>query len=198
VYSTSSGSPLTIEGTGSNLTASVVVTDFAGNSATFTTPAVNIDNAVAVITPNITGSLGDNGWYRSDVQLTWTVDEIPESIEWTSGCGTYHVTADTSGFSYSCGVQSAAGYTSRTVSIKRDATAPMITLSSPANGAIYSVGENVTSSFDCTDDWMQSCAGNVADGAPLDTGTAGTWTFTVNAADLAGNTSTLVRTYTVE
>jgi len=60
------------------------------------------------------------------------------------------------------------------------------------------VGENVTSSFGCTDARMQSCTGTLANGAALDTSTPGTRTFTVNALDLAGNTSTLVRTYTVQ
>jgi hypothetical protein len=198
VASTSSPSPVVISGNGAGLTAQVTVTDQAGNSASFTTVAVNIDNTVAVITPNITGTLGTNGWYRSNVQLTWTINELPGSIEWTSGCGTYNVNSDTTGISYSCGVQSTGGYTAKTVSIKRDATAPVITITRPANGATYTVGQSVTSSFACTDARMQSCTGNVANGAQFDTSTPGTKTFTVNALDLAGNTSTLVRTYTVQ
>ena len=198
VAATSSPSPVVITGSGAGITGQVTVTDAAGNSATFSTAAVNIDRTVAVITPNISGTLGTNGWYRSNVQLTWTVDELPGSVEWTSGCGTYNINSDTTGVSYSCGVQSTGGYTSKNVSIKRDATAPVITITRPANGATYAVGENVTSSFGCTDARMQSCTGTLANGAALDTSTPGTKTFTVNALDLAGNTSTLVRTYTVQ
>jgi hypothetical protein len=198
VASTSSPSPVVISGNGAGLTVSVTVTDQAGNSASFTTVAVNIDNTVAVITPNITGTLGNNGWYRSNVQLTWTVDELPGSVEWTSGCGTYNVTSDTTGISYSCGVQSTGGYTSKTVSIKRDTTLPAVTITRPANGATYAVSQSVTSSFSCTDARLQSCAGTVANGAGIDTGTAGTKTFTVTGTDLAGNIRTVVRTYTVQ
>ena len=73
VYSTSSGSPVTITATGSNLTASVVVTDFAGNSATFTTPAVNIDRTPPEVVRHVSGTLGSNDWYTSNVQVSWTV-----------------------------------------------------------------------------------------------------------------------------
>jgi hypothetical protein len=198
IASASSTSPVIITGSGAGITGQVVVFDQAGNSATFTTAAVNIDRTVAVITPVLTGTLGNNGWYRSNVQLTWTIDELPGSIEWTSGCGTYNVTADTTGISYTCGVQSTPGYTSKTVSIKRDATAPVVTITRPANGATYTVGQSVTSSFACTDARMQSCTGHVANGVAFDTSTPGTKTFTVNALDLAGNTTTLVRTYTVQ
>jgi hypothetical protein len=198
VASTSTPSPVVITGSGAGITAQVTVTDQAGNSAVFTTAAVNIDRTVAVITPGISGTLGTNGWYRSNVQLTWTVDELPASIDWVSGCGTYNVNSDTTGISYTCGVQSAGGFTSKTVSIKRDATAPAITITRPANGATYALGQSVTGSFNCTDARMQSCSGTTANGAPLDTSTPGTKTFTVNAVDLAGNTSTLARSYTVQ
>jgi hypothetical protein len=198
VASTSSPSPVVISGNGAGLTAQVTLTDQAGNSASFTTVAVNIDNTVAVITPVLTGTLGTNGWYRSNVQLTWTIDELPGSVEWTSGCGTYNVTADTTGVSYSCGVQSTGGYTSKTVSIKRDATLPAVTITRPANGATYAVGESVTSSFNCTDARLQSCAGPAANGAAIDTSTAGARTFTVTGTDLAGNTRTVVSSYTVQ
>ncbi|HEY6124275.1 MAG TPA: hypothetical protein VIV63_06465, partial [Steroidobacteraceae bacterium] len=198
VASTSSPSPVVITGSGVGLTGQVTVSDAAGNSAVFTSAAVNIDRTVAVITPNIVGTLGTNGWYRSNVQVSWTIDELPGSIDWTSGCGTTNRTTDTTGVSYSCGVQSAAGYTSRTVSIKRDATAPVVTITRPANNATYTVGQSVTSSFGCTDARMQSCVGTTTNGAPLDTSSAGTKSFTVNALDLAGNTTTLVRTYTVQ
>ena len=198
VASTSTPSPVVITGSGAGITGQIIVIDQAGNSATFTTAAVNIDRTVAVITPNIAGTLGNNGWYRSNVQLTWTVDEIPGSIDWTSGCGTYNVTSDTAGVSYSCGVQSAAGYTARTVSIKRDATLPAVTITRPANGATYAVNQSVTSSFSCTDARLQSCAGTTTNGAAIDTGSAGTKTFTVTGTDLAGNTRTVVNTYIVQ
>jgi sugar lactone lactonase YvrE len=151
-----------------------------------------------VIESVVSGTLGANGWYRGDVQISWSVDELPESIEWVSGCGTYHVTSDTTGISYTCGVQSAGGFTSKTVSIKRDATAPAITIVSPADGATYAVDENVASGFSCTDVSPQGCTGTAANGAPLDTSTPGTKTFTVDAIDLAGNTSTLVHSYSVQ
>jgi hypothetical protein len=45
---------------------------------------------------------------------------------------------------------------------------------------------------------MASCAGTVADGAPVSTSSAGTQTFAVAATDNAGNTLTKTVTYSVD
>jgi len=81
-----------------------------------------------------------------------------------------------------------------------DTTPPAITITTPANGATYNVGQTVSASYSCSDtggSGLVACNGPVADGAPIDTATAGTKTFTVSAADGAGNPATATRTYTV-
>jgi hypothetical protein len=59
----------------------------------------------------------------------------------------------------------------------------------------------VNASYSCTDELggsgVASCNGPVASGAPIDTATAGTHTFTVNAADVEGNPASDSATYTV-
>jgi hypothetical protein len=59
----------------------------------------------------------------------------------------------------------------------------------------------VRADYDCADQvnasGVRSCAGPVAPGAPIDTASLGTKTFTVNAVDNAGNTATETRTYAV-
>jgi hypothetical protein len=82
-----------------------------------------------------------------------------------------------------------------------DETAPEVTIESPADGAVYGRGEVVLADYSCADEangsGLASCAGNVADGSAVDTSSLGEHTFTVNAADSAGNESSESVTYTV-
>jgi hypothetical protein len=80
-----------------------------------------------------------------------------------------------------------------------DATPPSITVTTPADGAVYSVGEQVTADYSCTDDHsgVASCVGSVAVGAAVDTGSVGEKSFTVEASDNAGNTASKTVNYTV-
>ena len=80
-----------------------------------------------------------------------------------------------------------------------DATPPSITVTTPAEGAVYAVGEQVTADYSCTDEHsgVASCVGSVAAGAAVDTGSVGEKTFTVEAGDKAGNTASKTVKYTV-
>jgi hypothetical protein len=77
---------------------------------------------------------------------------------------------------------------------------PSIALSAPANGATYTQGQAVTADYSCTAPagaTMTACAGPVANGAPIDTQTLGSHTFTVNALDSDGATASQSASYTV-
>jgi len=81
-----------------------------------------------------------------------------------------------------------------------DKDAPSIAVASPVEGATFVLRQPVTAHFTCTDpggSGVTSCQGTVPDGAALDTSSVGPKTFTVNARDAAGNTSSLQRTYRV-
>ena len=115
-----------------NLVAQVVVTDSAGNSATFTSPAVKIDRSAPVVNSTITGTAGNDGWYRSDVQVAWTVTE-DRSTSTNTGCSTSSVLTDTTEVTFTCTATS-AGSTTKSVTIKVDETPPTLTFgaASPA------------------------------------------------------------------
>ncbi len=66
---------------------------------------------------------GDNGFYRGDVSVTWQVTE-PEGSLTVSGCDPSTISSDTPGTTLTCTATSAGGMTSKSVTIKRDATAP--------------------------------------------------------------------------
>ena len=80
-----------------------------------------------------------------------------------------------------------------------DTKAPSIVVTTPAPGAVYGVGEQVAADYSCSDDGsgVASCVGSVAQGAPLDTGSSGEKTFTVNATDKAGNPASKSVSYSV-
>jgi 6-phosphogluconolactonase len=81
-----------------------------------------------------------------------------------------------------------------------DTQAPTVDLRTPADGAQYTVGDNVDADYSCADaggSGLASCTGDVADGDPLDTSTAGTFDFTVVARDGTGHETTVTHSYTV-
>ena len=74
-------------------------------------------------------------------------------------------------------------------------------LRAPLDGAVYLFGQEVLADYDCADEalgsGLASCAGDVADGAPLDTSSVGAKTFAVEASDAAGNVGSAASAYRV-
>ncbi len=89
------------------------------------------DATPPVITPTVTGAVGSNGWYTSDVSLTWTVTDEGSTVSNTSGCGPATITTDTAGVTFTCEAASAGGTAQQAVTIRRDATAPIVTTGTP-------------------------------------------------------------------
>jgi hypothetical protein len=72
------------------------------------------------ISVTIVGTLGSNGWYRSNVTISWTV----LGAENSTGCNVVTLTTDTPGTKLTCSAVSGADETSKSVTIKVDKTAP--------------------------------------------------------------------------
>ncbi len=92
-------------------------------------------------------------------------------------------------------------YGFRTAVTEADTTDPVITVTTPAEGASYTQGQVVNASYSCTDEeggsGLLACNGTVANGAAIDTATPGAKSVTVSAADNAGNTASKTVNYTV-
>lgn len=80
------------------------------------------------------------------------------------------------------------------------AAPPTAVITTPANGATYTVGDVVKAAYACTagaGGTLASCIGTTAAGSPIDTSTAGTHTFTVTAKDTDAQTGSASSTYKV-
>ena len=83
--------------------------------------------------------------------------------------------------------------------VKIDTTAPVITLSTPWEGATFVRGQAVTADWSVSDalSGVDSAVGTVASGALIDTASCGRKSFNVSANDLAGNSASLMVRYRV-
>jgi hypothetical protein len=85
------------------------------------------DNTAPVVTPIVTGTSGTNGWYTSDVTVSWTVTDAQSGI--FSGCNPTNLTSETTGTTVSCTATNNAGLqTTASVTVKIDKTAPTANL----------------------------------------------------------------------
>ena len=144
------------DGTGNFTATCSGATDVAGNSAAGVSVTYTVnppaDTTAPIITPNVVGTLGNNGWYVSDVSLSWSVVDAESAISSQSGCDPVTVNADTAGDTFTCSATSTGGTASQSVTIKRDATAP--TISAAASSAPNANGwynSDVTVPFTCND-----------------------------------------------
>ena len=82
---------------------------------------------------------------------------------------------------------------------KIDKKKPVITISVPASGATYTLGQVIAAAYDCDDgtgSGIATCTGSVANGANIDT-SAGSHVFTVNGTDNVGNANSASVTYSI-
>ena len=95
-------------------------------------PAV-VDSTPPTIVPHLNGVQGQNGWYRSDVSLSWSVSDSESSVTSSTGCVASTLKADSAGTTLTCSAQNSVGLTnSVSVTIKIDKTSPSITGLPPA------------------------------------------------------------------
>jgi dehydratase len=90
---------------------------------------------------------------------------------------------------------------SKTAIVSVDTTPPDITVTSPQNGGVYTVGQVVDAEYGCTDVasyGIATCLGSAPAGSAIDTSTPGNKQFVVNATDLRGTPAQLTVSYYVK
>lgn len=84
------------------------------------------DTTPPTVTAVVIGSLGDSGWYQSDVEVNWSVSDDEYPVIFDSGCESAQVTEDTTGVTFTCTAVSAGGRAAGTVVIKKDTVVPVV------------------------------------------------------------------------
>jgi hypothetical protein len=142
------------------------------------------------VEPEVTSTLpGNEGWARGNVTVHWDVADAdsPDTLA-TTGCGDVIVTADQPETTYTCTARSGGGLTTKSVTVKRDGTPPVVTTAvdppepDGTNGWFVSTP---TISFTCDDPTsglVDSCPASVQ---PIE----GVTTTTRTVSDHAGNST---------
>ena len=158
-----------------------------------------VDLTPPVVQAQVGGSVGANGWYTSDVSIAWALSDPDSPISAQAGCQSQLVSADTAGVTFTCTATSGGGSNSESVTVKRDATPPLIQLFAPASDAVYPRDAVVNADYGCDDtlSGLVNCSGPVEPGAAINTAVSGPQDFTVTAIDAAGNSSTASHPYVV-
>lgn len=149
------------------------------------------DDTPPVITPTVTGTLGNNGWYTSDVTVSWSVVDAGSTIS-QSGCASLTLTNDTPSITLTCTATSEGGTSSQSVTLKLDKTPPTLAPVVSPNPVL--LGGTATVTAGATD--ALSGVASESCGA-LDTSSVGIKSVTCTATDNAGNTASATVNYTV-
>ena len=104
-------------------------------------PAAALSGSISPpsITLNVSGEAGENGWYRSNVGVSWTVSD-PTGISSSNGCEPRMLTSDTDGTTLTCSASNNARpplSNSVSVTIRIDRTPPRLSdvTETPGDGA---------------------------------------------------------------
>jgi len=131
----------------------------------------------------LTGTTGDNGWFRSNVRIVWVVTDGMA----TGGCVSTTLLSDTNGNTQSCSATDNTTTVTKQVTIKIDRVAPLVTTASAARAPDYNGWYNhpVAFSFSGTDGGSGLASCSVATYNGPDNGSAAVGG---SCRDKAGNT----------
>jgi hypothetical protein len=146
-----------------------------------------LDYSPPVISSTVDGVKGTNDWYVSSVSVAWDVKDAESPIDSTTGCEPSEVVSDTPNATFRCTARSFGGASEASLSIKRDATPPVVACGAPA--PVFDLGQlgaAVTASVsDATSGPVTSAVKGFAN-----TGRVGTFSAPVVGRDTAGNRTT--------
>jgi hypothetical protein len=184
-----------------NTVVTLRATDTAGNVSTRAFKVTVRDTIAPVAAPVASPSPNAAGWNREPVTITWNWSDGGSGV--TSNCQTSTMTSAAGVAILSATCRDAAGNTGNaSYMVRADPTPPVVQITGPQNGATYLLNAQATASFTCVDQAGLSgvlrCVGTIAPGSSLDTGSVGVKSFAVTAEDVAGNTTTVSVSYSVQ
>lgn len=152
------------------------------------------DPTAPVVVASVTGLAGNNGWYRGDVTVSWTVTDPESAITSQVGCDTVVINTETAGTDLTCEASSAGGTTSETVTIKLDKTAPTVV---PMLSTTRPVLNEVIALMAVTDDNLSGVVTESCDETPTNVVSLAQVRVFCTAEDEAGNSTRKPAAYRV-
>jgi hypothetical protein len=182
------------------------LTFWATDSAGATSPSQSITVQVDRTAPAIVCATPSAAWSATDVTVACTASDTLSglatptqaqlSLATSVPAGTETAAAVTNSVTV-CDVAGNCATAGPITGLKVDRLGPTITVTAPIG--TYTVGQVVNAAYTCTDggSGVATCSGLPANGSALDTSTAGSHSFTVDATDAVGNHTQKVGSYTV-
>lgn len=146
------------------------------------------DSTAPVITPELSSTPDANGWNNTPVTLTWNITDPESTIDSTTGCDPVTVSA-TLGTTYTCSATSEGGTASKSITVKVDVTAPVVTSQlSPAPNAAGWNNTSTTLTWSTSDPESPITNTSNCDPVTITNNTAGT-SYTCTATSSGGTTT---------
>jgi hypothetical protein len=205
---TSASGTLSVSAEGINSIVATA-TDGQGNSGAAAgsnnTATIKIDTVLPTLTKVLSGTLGLDGWYTSDVTVNLTGADATSGLNrieyklnaggWTNYTANFTISTEGTTTLYHRAYDN-AGNVNETAnqSIKIDKTAPVVTITAPAEGGIYQTATLPALAYTVNDNLDPSPSVVVSGWST----TEGAHTATVTATDDAGNVGSDSVNYTVD
>jgi hypothetical protein len=185
-------------------TAEASCTDLAGNTVS-ASHAVLIDKTAPVLVATQNPLPNASGWNSTDVTVSWTCTDEDSGVDPAASMLGDDVMAASGTAGASC-TDHAGNTVSATRDVLIDRVAPVLTIASPLDLSLQAVGvvltfsaADTTSGIDTTSAILSG--GTVSNPVEVQSGhvitSAGVYTLTITAPDLAGNIETQSRMFTV-
>ncbi len=200
----SCSAPIAVTTQGANQSVQGTAVNNAGEQTT-TSVTVNIDETVPTIIPTTTPAPNAAGWNNSNVTVSFTCSDALSGIATCPAPQT--VTTEVANLTVPGTVTDAAGNTaSASATVSLDKTLPVVSIASPANGSTIALSTPSIGISGSVSDGVSGVASVTCNGTPAAisgstftctvTLVSGSNSISVQATDVAGNTSTSPLTLT--
>jgi endonuclease G len=160
------------------------------------------------IAPSVVCASPDGAWHADNVALACTADDSGTGLANPGDASFLLVTSVAAGAEHAnaatnsrvvCDVAGNCTTAGPIGGNEIDRKAPVISLVTPASGAVYQLNQPVAAAYTCPEggSGLNACNGTVANGSAVNTSTLGAKSFVVNAVDAVGNSSSQTITYDV-